>query len=259
MNFCNYCRAVILLLFGTALFFSHGIFADQLNDAIATGTAINQAAAKSQQMIDQVSNETRRMLDEYRQVTRETETLKSYNEHLRQLLVSQQQEKQSMLRQLQEIQVTQREIVPLTLRMLETLETFVTLDIPFLLEERRKRIDRLKKMVVRADVTDAEKYRRIVEAYQIENDYGRTIEAYRADLTANGASRPVDFLRLGRVALLYQTLDGSETGVWNRVKKNWEVLPGNYQKPIRNGLRIARKEAAPDLLLLPIPAPEAAK
>ena len=219
----------------------------------------NQAAVKSQKKIDRVSGQTRKALDEFRRVSRETDNLITYNGHLRKMLRSQQEEKESIERQLVEIETTKHEIVPLILRMLESIETFVELDFPFLPEERHKRIENLKAMMLRADVSNAEKYRRILEAYQIENDYGQTIEAYRADLKANGTPKTVNFLRLGRVALYYQTLDGNETGNWNRVKKRWQLLPDKYKKPIRNGLRIARKEKAPDLLILPVPAPETVK
>ena len=108
-------------------------------------------------------------------------------------------------------------------------------------------------MITRADVTNAEKFRRIIEAYQIENDYGNTIEAYRANIELAGKISSVDFLRLGRVALYYQRLDGSETGFWNNTEQRWEELPSEYRNPVRQGLRIARKEAAPDLLTLPVP------
>ena len=248
----------IIVLF-TSLVASSRTDADNLDQAIATGTMTNQAAVNSQKKIDRLSGQTRKALDEFRRVTRETDNLITYNGHLRKLLRSQQEEKESIERQLVEIETTKHEIVPLILRMLESIETFVELDFPFLPEERHKRIENLKAMMLRADVSNAEKYRRILEAYQIENDYGQTIEAYRADLKANGTLRTVNFLRLGRVALYYQTLDGNETGNWNRVKKRWQLLPDKYKKPIRNGLRIARKEAAPDLLVLPVPAPETVK
>jgi hypothetical protein len=105
-------------------------------------------------------------------------------------------------------------------------------------------------------VTSAEKFRRVLEAYQVEGDYGRTIEAYRANLSIDGVERPVDFLRLGRIALFYQTLDGSQTGMLNQESNSWEELPDEYDLPVRDGLRVARKEAAPNLLALPVPAPE---
>ena len=112
-------------------------------------------------------------------------------------------------------------------------------------------------MIVRADVTNAEKFRRILEAYQVENDYGNTIEAYRSDLTLNGVTSSVDFLRLGRVALYYQHFDGSETGYWDKEKNKWQVLSTDYKNSIRKGLRVARKETAPNMLSLPIPSAEA--
>lgn len=243
----------------TALILSNGIYADPLNQAIDTDIATNKAAVDSQQAINRLSDQTRKMLEEYRAATRHAETLQTYNEHLKNLLESQQEEKTSLEEQLEQIEVTQREVVPLILRMLDSLEQFVKLDLPFLPVERQERIEQLKTMVNRADVTHAEKFRRILEAFQIENDYGNTIEAYRADLELNGTISSVDFLRLGRVALYYQRLDGSETGFWNKETNAWEALPSSYRNAIRNGLRIARKEAAPDLLTLPLPAPEASQ
>ena len=234
-------------------------YPDKLNQAIKTEMTSTQAAVKSQKKIDGLSDQTRKMLEEYRAATRETETLNAYNKYLQDLINSQQEEKVSLTKQLEDIEITQREIVPLALKMLDGLDDFITLDLPFLPEERKHRVEMLKDMFVRADVTNAEKYRRILEAYQIENDYGNTIEAYRSDLELNGTVTEVDFLRLGRVAIYYQRLDGSESGFWNKTNKRWDSLPLSYSNSIRNGLRIARKEAAPDLLILPVPAAEAVK
>lgn len=259
MNHFSPLQTAIAFTLAAGFVLSNAASADPLTQAIETETAATQAAIRSQGKIDALSDETRRMLDEYRTVTRETETLETYNRYLKDLIASQQQEKESLASQLKEIETTQREIVPLMLRMLESLETFVKLDIPFLPEERRRRLEQLREMMHRADISNSEKYRRILEAFQIENDYGRTIEAYRAELQLNGAASDVDFLRMGRLALFYQRLDGSETGVWNRAEKRWETLPGHYGTSIRNGLRIARKEAAPDLLIVPISAPEEEK
>ncbi|MGR9099465.1 MAG: DUF3450 domain-containing protein [Gammaproteobacteria bacterium] len=235
------------------------VLADPLEQAVNAELTTNKNAISSQKKIEALSEQTRKMLDEYRSATRQTETLHTYNRHLETLIASQQSEKASLQQQLEDIEVTQREIVPLILRMLENLETFISLDLPFLPEERSKRVEELKQMVLRADVTDAEKFRRILEAFQIENDYGNTIEAYRATLNLNGTEASVDMLRLGRIAMYYRRLDGSEAGQWNKETKRWETLPAEYGLSIRNGLRIAHKEAAPDLLTLPIIAAEAAK
>lgn len=235
---------------------SFPIQADPLNEAISTELKTNTAAIQSQKKIEKLSDQTRNMLEKYRTATRQTETLATYNQHLQQLIKSQEQEKLSLKKQLQDIEVTQREILPLALNMLNNLEKFIALDLPFLPKERQQRMAKLKEMMLRADITHAEKFRRILEAYQIENDYGNSIEAYRGELAGDGQNTVVDFLRLGRIALFYQSLDGSESGYWDRSQNQWQTLDNGYHNAIRDGIRIARKEAAPDLLRLPLPAAE---
>jgi hypothetical protein len=104
-----------------------------------------------------------------------------------------------------------------------------------------------------------------MEAYQVEAEYGRTIEAYRGVLQMNGQNRTerndrtgrtVEMLRIGRLALLYLSLDGKEAGQWNRTTKEWEVLPNTYRRSIARGLQIAKKQAAPQLITIPIPVPQ---
>lgn len=250
-------RMALPLLLAAISFAPPPLDAGPLSEALEIDSATQEAAIKSQKKIDALSEKTRQMLEKYRATTHQAESLKVYNKHLENLLISQQQEKKSLQQQLLDIETTHHAIVPLILNMLDSLEKFIQLDIPFLSEERQQRLATLKAMVNSADVTYAEQYRRILEAYQIENEYGKTIEAYRADLNLNGVVSSVDFLRLGRIALYYQRLDGSESGYWSRELKQWQVLPSEYHNRIRSGLRIARKEAAPDLLTLPIPAVEA--
>jgi len=242
----------------------HGLCATQvslntLDQAINTDLATNKASIQSQKKINRLSDQAQSMLEKYRTASRELENVQTYNKHLEDLVASQVEEKISLTDQLQEIETTQQEMVPLVLRMMESLESFIQLDMPFLQKERQQRIKNLKSIIVRADVTNAEKYRRILEAYQVENEYGHTIEAYRGDLELAGKKTTVDFLRLGRVALYYQRLDGSESGFWSKENKQWKTLDSEYRNGIKKGLEIAREEVAPDLLTLPIPTPEAAK
>ena len=241
------------------LLFSLPAWSASVQQAIQVQTATHQAAAKSQQKINRLDDQTQKMLNQYRSAIHQTKSLKTYNKYLRDMLKSQQEEQASLQEQLQNIETTQQEIVPLLLRMMDSLEKFVQLDIPFLPQERQQRLTNLKKMLHQANITNAEKYRRILEAFQIENDYGKTIEAYRADLNLKGKTSSVNFLRLGRVSLYFQRLDGSESGYWDKQQKQWIILDNSYRSVIRKGLRIARKEMAPDLLTLPIPAAEAAQ
>ncbi len=153
------------------------------------------------------------------------------------------------------VSLIERQIVPLMVRMLDSLEEFIRLDVPFLQEERADRLTQMRSMMERSDVIAAEKFRRILEAYEIENEYGRTIEAYKGTLEVAGKNSEVDFLRVGRVALLYQTVGGTHTGAWNKESKSWDSLaPEQYKQEVAKGLRVARKQVAPDLLVLPIAA-----
>jgi len=236
-----------------------GSAAAQLDAIVQVEEQRNQAAVKSQAKIDKLSDAASQLVEEYRNVNRQIKDLRVYNAQLQTLVDDQQREITSLMRQIENITFVERQIMPLMLRMTEGLEQFVSADIPFLAEERSTRVQSLRELMDRSDVTTSEKYRRLMEAYGIENEYGWTMEAYRGALDFEDASRDVDFLRLGRVALYYQTLDGSATGMWDVDQGAWVELPSKYRDPIKQGLRIAKKQVAPDLLHLPIPAPVAAK
>jgi len=228
-----------------------------LEHAVDTQVKTDIAAQKSQQKVDGLSNETKDIVATYRETLRQTASLRTYNDQLEKLVMSQKKELSSMDEQLLNIENTQRDIVPLMLKMIDTMVQFVELDIPFLPEERQQRIVQLQTLMERADVTIAEKYRRILEAYQVETEYGRTIEAYRGDLIMGDSTRTVDFLRIGRVSLYYLTLDSLEAGIWN--DNQWQRLDDKYRQAIEQGLKVAKKQLPPDLLVLPTQTAEAAQ
>lgn len=238
---------------------------DPLNQAIGTAAAANAEAAQSQQKIDTLATDMLSMIDEYRQVTAQTDDLKTYNDQLERLLGQQKTELEELSRHNGGNPITEQKLVPLLQRMVDTLDKFVQLDTPFLHGERRTRVRDLKALLDQPEVGLAEKYRRVMEAYQVEAEYGRTIEAYTATLgetgekTADGKERTVNFLRVGRMVLLYASLDGTESGYWDKASKSFQALPAEFNREIEHGLQIARKEAAPDLLKVPLPAPEDAQ
>jgi len=214
----------------------------------------DRAAVASEERVGTLSDETREMLLQYRNYLAETRSLELYSDQLAAQVESQEAEIVLVKQQLVEIEATARDVLPLMQKMLDTLDRFVELDMPFQLEERRKRVAGLRDAMGRADVTVSEKYRRILEAYQIETDYGRTLEAWQGELGEAGGVRTVRFLRVGRVALLYQTLDGEETGYWEAAGGRW-VVDDSYRSAVRHGFAIADKSHAPDLLSAPVPAP----
>ena len=216
-----------------------------------------EAGRQSQSRIDDIVKETDSLETEYKRVLKELEGLKVFNTLMQRQIDRQESDIGRLNEAIDEVEATGRQMLPLMVRMIEALDLFVEADAPFLLDERRKRVAGLSDLMEREDVTVAEKFRKVLEAYQIENDYGRTIEAYKAAVEHEGATLEVDVLRIGRISLVYQTADLSATRRWDGGSKSWVDLDGSYRNQVRQGLRVARKQVAPDLLLLPVSAPEA--
>ena len=223
-----------------------------LNPVIDEAAKINESAAKSQEKINGITDQIDSKLQQFKTLMKEIEGLEVYNTQLRKQINSQEQEMDDLNAAIDEVSVVERQITPLMMRMIDGMEQFIALDVPFLPEERKNRVMDLKAMMDRADVAASEKVRRVMEAYQVEMDYGRTMEAYSGLHTINGQERDVEFLRLGRTALIYQTRDASSQGVWNKQTRQWEELDSSYRTQITKGLRMAKKQLAPDLLMLPV-------
>jgi len=230
-----------------------------LDRTLEAREAGNEQGAQTQKKIDALADETDELLAQYRTTLKQIDSIRVYNRQMRELIASQESELASVADQLDRVEEVGRSVTPLMLRMIDALDAFVKLDVPFLIDERTERVANLREIMNRADVTNAEKYRQIMEAYQIENEFGRTIEAYRDTLNIDGRETTVDLLRFGRIALVYQALDESVAGVWNQETRSWQPLDSSYRSAIRNGLRIARKQAAPDLIRLPLPAADEAR
>jgi regulator of replication initiation timing len=231
--------------------------AQALSSTVQAENKINKDAASSQQRVTTLAKQTQDLLAEYRAVVREVEGLKIYNENLEKVVSDQRSEVQSINNQLEGLESTNRGVVPLMLEMIEALGQIVEADIPFRIEERRARVVRLADMMDQAEVTASEKYRRVMEAYQGELEFGRTTEAYSDTLPTTGQT--VDFLRVGRTLLIYQTSDQSSTGWFNPTSRQFEELPSKYTLEVKNGIAIAKNEKAPDLVMLPTPGPEVAQ
>ncbi|WP_240615612.1 DUF3450 domain-containing protein [Alteromonas facilis] len=223
-----------------------------LEPVVEVAKETNESAANSQQRINQITDQIDDKLQQFKTLNKEIEGLDVYNEQLRRQIANQEQEMADLNSAIDEVSVIERQITPLMLRMIEGLAQFVELDMPFLPEERRKRIADLQAMMDRADVAPSEKFRRVMEAYQVEMDYGRTLEAYNGIHMIDGEERDVEFLRLGRTALIWQTRDASRQGVWNKQTRQWEELDSSYRTQVTKGLRMAKKQLAPDLLMLPV-------
>ena len=230
---------------------------DILDDVYRVGQTRIDDAVASQSEIDSLSEATRDAFRTFKQTLKETEGLRVYNTRLEKQI-------QSQLRRIREIEeasrnaiIVQRQIPALTSNMIDSLANFVELDVPFHIDERRERIQFLRDNQDRDNITIAEKFRQVMEAYKIENEYGRKIDYYSDSVLIKKKWREVNILRIGRIALLYQSTDGNLTGAWDNRKKEWtKISRGAYRNAVRRGLRIARKQAAIELMKVPLPPPE---
>lgn len=226
-----------------------------LDDTLFVQRSSDLGSKDSQIIVSNLSDERQNLLGQYRLVLQQIDRLIAYNDYVERLIVDQEAQITDIRKQLDQFALIERGIVPLMLDSIDILDKFIDLDVPFLLEERKARVARLRTIMDLSDVTVSEKYRQIMDAYQIETTYGRDIEAYTGLLEIDGESRQVDFLRIGRTSLTYQTPDQEETGFWNKQAGQWEKLPNKYQNYVTQGLRVARKQVTPNLLELPIEAP----
>ena len=232
------------------------VSADTLNDLHAEESKIHVAAANSQEKINNLYEQSQELFAEYRQVVDETENLKVYNDYVATLVADQQRGIDSLQRQIDGIEGVKRGVVPLMFRMIDSLEKFIELDVPINLEERKARIERLRDVMGNSNVTTSEQFRQVIEAYQVENQYGRNIRSYKGTLNFQGTDIAVDFFNLGRTALLALSLDQKNAWVWDNNARVWQELGDEYLSSVVIAVRMANKLLPPDLLKLPIKAAE---
>ena len=250
-------RNAVLLFGALGVAFTAELAIGQGVDRLIEAETIRiQQAQATQDEIDDIVDETRTLAEEFRAVLKEVEGLRVYNTLLDRQIADQETELSNLRTSIDQVQVIERQILPLLTRMVDGLERFVELDVPFLLEERTLRVANNRALLERADVTSAEKFRVVMEAWQIENDYARTISTYTDELEIDGVTREVDVLQVGRVALMYQTPDGAQSGSWDQRTRQWVPVGNEYRNPIRQGISLALNQLAPTLLLLPMAPPE---
>ncbi|WP_345333513.1 DUF3450 domain-containing protein [Ferrimonas pelagia] len=213
---------------------------------------IHDAAATSQAKIDKLDDQSQDLLSDYRRKVDETETLKAYNDHVARLVEDQKRAQASLEEQIAGITATAQGVVPLMYRMIDTIDQFVQIDVPFLAQERADRVKRLHEVMDEANTSTAEKYRLVMEAYQIENEYGSRIGSYVGNLNIDGNELVVDYFYAGRVSFMAQSLDKTRGWVWDNDARSWKDLESGQMRALSDAISMANNQAAPDLIKLPI-------
>lgn len=231
-------------------------FAGPLEEVQKEERKIHVAAAKSQEKINSLFEQSQELLVDYRAVIDQTENLKIYNDYLARLVADQQRVIDSLQRQIDSIEETKQNIVPLMGRMIDSLENFINLDVPINKEERLDRVERLREIMGNSSVTVSEQFRQVLDAYSIENEYGNRIQSYEGEINVGGQDVSVEFFNLGRTALLALTLDQQTAWAWDNEKRAWEELGGEYLDSVIQATRMAQGLVPEDLIKLPIKAAE---
>ena len=232
----------------------------EVSEILNAGAEKVQAAKKSQIKVDRIADQTDGLLQEFKQVNKQIESLRVYNSQLERQIISQKQMMVELEESIENATVIERGISPLMANMLDALEDFVNLDMPFKKERRQQAVADLYVNLDSAKFSAAEKFRQVLEVYDIESDYSLSMESYtdQIDLEGDGSLVEVQMLRMGRVALAYQSKDKSRVGVWDKDNNRWQSLDSGYRRPVDQAIRIAVKLAPQDVIEIPITAPETA-
>jgi len=248
----NKLNKILLLLLSLQIV----LFSNEIQKSINVIEKSNDKLKSYQQSINKNASIKENLFNEYKYTNSSIKSTQTYNEQLEKILNSQKKEIASLDQQIIDIEQTQKNIFPLMINMIKSLKTLILKDTPFLLNERLQRVQRLENSLNKADIQTHEKYRIILEAFKIEYDYGKTIEAYQDKIE----NRTFNFLRLGRTALYYQSLDLKEYGYFNNTSKSWDIIKDSTSKSnIRKAIKIAKKQQNVTFLNLPFLAKKESK
>jgi len=232
-------------------------WADKTDDIVNSGLTRMKAGAASQKRIDDIAEATDKIVSQYHQQRKVVEGLKVYNDRLRRTLKAQEEAMAKLNQSIEDASLIERQIVPLMIRMIAGLDKFVEADLPFKKKERMARIGRIRGYLTNANISAAERFRQVLEAYSTENAYGTSIDVYTDTLSLDSGELTVNILQVGRSGLYYQTLDGAVSGYWDQAGRTWKDLDSSHNEGIAKAIRITQGKESKDLMRLPIIAPEA--
>ncbi len=217
-------------------------------------------SAEVQQELTRLADSASSTFEEFKRANDALESLLVLNAGFRKSISIQEDNIATLDESIASVEEVTRNIPLLMEKMLAAIEEFIELDYPFQLEERRARVEFARNAIDNPDVSIAEKFRQVLVMYQNETAYGRTIETYDDTIEIEGVARDVSIVRIGRVALIYQTTDRQETRAWDNRGREWvELPPGEYRTAVQNAIRVAAQLDAPRVIELPVLAPEIAQ
>ena len=216
---------------------------------VAQAVKIRQTTQKEE---EQWREQQQKLVAQYEKLQNERTQLQAEREALAQEIRDARGRIAAKEKQLADIEQMQAHIEPFLQVSVADLQQMVDEDLPFLPEERRQRIARLDELLKAPDVAISEKYRKVMEAWLVEAEYGHTIEVYQQTITAAHHEMLVNILRLGRISLFYQALDQSSCGFFDVAGQSWQPLPAADNHAIAAAIDIGTKRKPAELLTLPL-------
>lgn len=227
--------------------------ADDISHATSIQNQTNQASLKTQQNIDSKDAKIRELLSEIEQLNTEISNLKIYKDHLSKLTANQNEELASLNQQTDSIKETKQGLIPLMYQMIDGLTHLIEDDKPILRERRLARVESLKALMGQADVADAEKYRQILETYQIELAYGSKMATYETTIhPTSSQSIAVEALYIGKVVFIARSLDSEHFWTWDVKQQRWLDGDDALIEQVNAAYQLANKKITPQLLTLPV-------
>jgi len=124
----------ITLVFCASLFAQETVEDKNIvEDTIKISTTSIEKSGLAQEQIVKLDEQTRVLLADYQSTSKEYDSLKLYNDQVQKIINSQIEEIENILTKIDELDQTNQRIVPFMLRMIDGLENFIQLDIPFLM------------------------------------------------------------------------------------------------------------------------------
>ena len=259
VNLKNLVRASLMATVAASAF--GGAAVAQLDQTLSVARSNTEDGAQTQRRIDQLDDQRTDIELEYRALLEQIESQRLFVEQQQVFIRSQENEVESLQQQIERVDSIETDLAPMMREMVQNLEEFVNLDLPFRLEGesgRLARIEHLYELVDDPSISPAERYRVILNAYDIEASYGRSLNAYDEEVLEDGVPVQVEVLQIGRVAIIRKYPDGHMTILHNGVSE-WQDLPNSYEANVTRAIRIAQEVTTPSVFLSPLPGPQVAQ
>lgn len=241
------------LMAGAAVLIAAGAAHAQLDTALQVARQSTQAGAQAQAQIDSLADQADNAEREYLALQEQIESQQVFLEQQRVFLRSQENELAALQSQLERVGSIERDLTPMLLEMYVALEDFIAQDLPFRMDERMDRLARIEEALGDAGISPAERYRLLLNAYEIEASYGRSLEAYTEEVDVDGTPQQAQILQIGRVALVREVAGNLE--ILTKDAQGWRPVPGGMANDFQRAVRIADEVTTPEVFPAPLPGP----